>query len=457
MSLVLLAVLWPADAHPQAVSTTLFRLFLKDGRVLTAYGEWARVDGRVVFSMPTRRGDPAAELHLITIPDDTVDWDRTERYATALRAERYATTRGEADFAQLSDEVARTLNEVATLPDPDQRLARAEAARTALAAWPGTHYGYKAPEVREILGVLDEVIADLRTSTGQGPINLALVAPPAVLPDEPLLPEPSEAETIEQLRTAAELAETPAARTSILQSLLGLLERAASLLPDAWSSLVRRDAEAAIAEERRLDAAYASLRTRTLAAGVKSVSKGDVRALERLRDEVHASDGELGRKRPAEVAGLLSLLDSQLGAARRYQLAHDQWELREPGMRRYERAVSGPLRAITRNRAALEDVRSQAGPPASRLQAIIDRWRRDGDRLTRVTPPSDLASVHALFRSAWEMADQAFALRLTAASTNDPARAQQASSAAAGALLLLGRARADLDAALEPPAPPPAP
>jgi hypothetical protein len=49
------------------------------------------------------------------------------------------------------------------------------------------------------------------------------------------------------------------------------------------------------------------------------------------------------------------------------------------------------------------------------------------------------------------MADQAFSLRLAAASSNDVARAHDASSAAAGALMLLAKARADLDAVLEPP------
>jgi hypothetical protein len=50
------------------------------------------------------------------------------------------------------------------------------------------------------------------------------------------------------------------------------------------------------------------------------------------------------------------------------------------------------------------------------------------------------------------MAEQAFALRLSAAAGNDAARAQQASSAAAGALMLLTRAQADLEAALTRPA-----
>jgi hypothetical protein len=106
------------------------------------------------------------------------------------------------------------------------------------------------------------------------------------------------------------------------------------------------------------------------------------------------------------------------------------------------------LRAIRRHTPALEDVRAQAGPPASKLKSVLDRWQSDGTRLDRITPPAELAPVHALFRSAWEMAEQAFTLRLSAAASNDPARAQQASSAAAGALMLLARARADLDAAL---------
>jgi len=454
---VALLLLCTASAHAQGTATNLFRVFLTDGRVLSAYGEWARLNDRVVFSMPTMRGDPASELHLVTIPASEVDWARTERYAFALRGQSYAATRGEADFARLSDEVARALNEMATLQDPGQRLARAEQARHALADWPGAHFGYRAAEVREILDLLDEIIAGLRAATGQGGIAVALVAPPTALPDETLLPEPTEAEIVEQLRTAAELADTPAERSSLLQTLLGLLERAADLLPEAWADLMRRDASAALQEEQRLDRAYAELRERTLASAVRSLSKSDVRSLERLHAAVRETDTSLGARRPAEIASLLSALDAQLAAARSFQLARDQWELRAPVYRQYRRAVSGPLRAISRDRSALEDVRDQAGPPASRLSSLISRWQRDGAPFDRVVPPAGLMPVHALFRSAWEMADQAFALRLSAAMSNDASRAQQASSAAAGALLLLARARADLDAALEPPTPPASP
>ena len=249
------------EARAQDAGAGLYRVFLKDGRVLAAYGEWARLDDSVIFSMPTRRGDPSAELHIVTLPASEVDWDRTERYATALQAQNYAATRGEADFARLGDDVARTLNDIATVKEPAERLARAELARKTLNEWPGARYAYRAVEVREILGLLDQVIADLRAKVGQTGTSFALVAPPPVLPDEPLLPEPSEAEMVEQLMTAAQLAQTPAERTSLLQTLLGLLDRAVGILPKAWAGYVRGEATAKLAEEQRLDRAYAELRT----------------------------------------------------------------------------------------------------------------------------------------------------------------------------------------------------
>jgi hypothetical protein len=440
-----------APAVAQDAGSLLFRVFLTDGRVLTSYGEWARLDDRVVFSMPIRRGDPASELHLVSVAASHVDWERTERYAAAIRAQAYATTRGEADFERLSNEVADTLNTIATIKDPAERLARAEAARRTLNDWPGAHFGYRAVEVREVLGMLDEVIIDLRASAGTSATSLALVAPPPVLPDEPLLPEPTEAEMVEQLLTAADVAANPVERSALLQTLLGFLDRVTSLLPQAWAKLARVHTEELLAEEQRFDAAYARLRTTTLAGAARSMARVDVRGIEKLQAAVREADARLGGKRPAEIQGLLDTLDVQLESARAVQLARDQWELRAPGARRYRRALNLPLRAITRTTPALEDVRAQAGPPAKRLPSILEQWRRDGTRLDRITPPPDLQPVHALFRSAWEMGLQALALRLSAASDNDAARAQQASSAAAGALMLLSRARADLDAVIAPP------
>ena len=332
-----------SSAAAQDAPSALFRVFLNDGRVLTSYGEWARLDDRIIFSMPTRHGDPAGELHLVTVPAGQVDWERTERYAFALRARSYATTRGEADFARLSDEVARTLNAVATMKDPGGAAGTCRGGATdAQYDWPGAQFGYRAVEVREILGMLDEVIIGLRSAAGQSGTSLALVAPPPVPPDEPLLPEPTDAEIAEQLLTAADLAATPAERTSLLQSLLGLLDRAADLLPSSWATYVRTHAQQLLGEERRLDAAYAELRTTTLASAARSAARADVRAIEKLRPEVREADARLGGKRPAEIEGLLATLDSQLDVRTRHA------------------ARAGPMGAEDPRRAPLPPLRHHA-------------------------------------------------------------------------------------------------
>ena len=100
--------------------------------------------------MPLTPGAGPSDLHLVSLPVHRVDMARTERYADSVRAPHYASNRGEADFASLSGDVAQTLNQVAVIKDPTARLATAERARRALADWPGTHYGYRAAEVREI-------------------------------------------------------------------------------------------------------------------------------------------------------------------------------------------------------------------------------------------------------------------------------------------------------------------
>ena len=151
---------------PAPASRVLFRVFLSDGRVLSSYGEWSRIDDRVIFSMPTQLSREPMELHLINIPAAQVDWPRTERYAESVRAAAYAASRGDADFQVFSGDVASVLNEVSRIADPRIRLATAERARQKLADWPAAHYGYRNAEVREALNVLDEVIAQLRVAVG---------------------------------------------------------------------------------------------------------------------------------------------------------------------------------------------------------------------------------------------------------------------------------------------------
>jgi hypothetical protein len=65
-----------------------------------------------------------------------------------------------------------------------------------------------------------------------------------------------------------------------------------------------------------------------------------------------------------------------------------------------------------------------------------------------VVPPHELAGAHALFLSAVQLADNAAQIRREAALAGDMTRAWDASSAAAGALMLGAKARADILTAL---------
>src|SRR5436190_20218814 len=154
VGVLFLAAMFPSITAAQApASRVLFRVFLSDGRVLSSYGEWARLDDRVIFSMPTQLSRDPVELQLVTIPAQRVDWPRTEQYAESVRAAAYAATRGDADFATFSSEVAKVLNDVARIEDPASRLKTAERARQKLADWPATHYGYRIAEVRNAINV----------------------------------------------------------------------------------------------------------------------------------------------------------------------------------------------------------------------------------------------------------------------------------------------------------------
>ena len=69
----------------------LYRVFLLDGTTAVSYGEFARIAGNVVFSMPLGGLDTdAPQLQLVSLSESAVDWPRTEAYAEAARAKQFA-------------------------------------------------------------------------------------------------------------------------------------------------------------------------------------------------------------------------------------------------------------------------------------------------------------------------------------------------------------------------------
>ena len=173
--LLVSCLLTGARASAAADDATMFRVFLKDGSSLVSYGEIARVGDHVVFSMPTAT-TPGPPLHLVNIAADRIDWDRTEGYAASARAMHYIATQAENDYAALSNQIAQTLNDVTFTSEPAKRLAIVEQARKALADWPINHFNYRQPEVRQMLSMLDEAIADLRVAAARERFDLNCVA-----------------------------------------------------------------------------------------------------------------------------------------------------------------------------------------------------------------------------------------------------------------------------------------
>jgi hypothetical protein len=451
------AVFGQANASTSALRATadrsrvLFRVFLSDGRVLSSYGEWARIDDRVVFSMPAQLTREPIELHLVSIPSRNVDWPRTEAYAESVRAAAYGATRGDADFNAFSAEVAKVLNDVAKIKDASARLETAERARQKLADWPAQHYGYRNTEVRDALGVLDEVIAQMRATAGMTRFDLTLSAnAPLPEPPPPPLPPPTDAELAEQFVAAASIAETPAERITLLQTVMRLIDRAIGMLPE-WTTRMRSTVGGDLDRERKTEKAYEELRTRTLEEAARLALKGRPSDLEKLRDKVKAEDQRLGGQRGGEIAALLTTIDLEAASAIHDRDAKREFDRRAPAFRKYRRSTNAAFKVFKDATIALEQVKSMSGPPINTIAPLTKRLARASKRFRKVVAPQELAPNHAVIASAWELADNAFRLRVQAVSSNSIDIAQRASSAAAGALLLYQRARAEQLAAMEPP------
>ena len=96
----------------------IFRVFLKTGQALPTYGESAIVGNRVVFTLLVGSAEARAAMQLMSLPVERVDLVRTRRYADAMRARHYAATRGEVDYAAMTQEVQRTLAQLNPLRIP---------------------------------------------------------------------------------------------------------------------------------------------------------------------------------------------------------------------------------------------------------------------------------------------------------------------------------------------------
>jgi hypothetical protein len=427
--------------HAVAAEPVLYRIFLHDGAALVSLGEYARVADRVVFTMPIGEGD--TNLQLVSLAEGTVDWERTEQYTHAVRAKHYAATDGPNDFAILAHRVTQALNDIRLTRDPARQIAMAEEARTNLARWPFDNYGYGADEIGPLVAMLDDVLTEMRGAAGQT-VELTLAATTMPTPPVPLLPPPDLRGNIEQAFSAATYAPEPQERLTLLEAIAAAL-KAPAARRESWALTMNRRVAFEIETELRTERAYADLTTRTLAGATARAARADVTGVEALTRSVLAADDRLGRKRPRQMASLLASLDIWLERARELRLARDAWTLRREMFASYRRAIGPAVQQLRRSRTWLDQIRRQAGPQPTTLSAHAQRVVMARHELEAVTPPEELAVAHSLYASAFHLAQRAAATRRNAVSSNNMPLARDASSAAAGALMLLERADEELN------------
>jgi hypothetical protein len=428
----------------------LFRLFLTDGTSIVSYGEFARVDDRVIFSM-VMGGSAEPRLHAATLPANVVDWARTDRHAASTRYHWYAETRGEDDFLRLSDDVAAVLNQVLLASDRAQALEVALRARATLAEWPRAHYGYRQRDVREILAFLDEAISDLRVATGMTSFEVALVADTPDIILEPIESMPSLLEQIDQAFRVADLTERSTERQALFQTALLLLDEAGTSIRPIEAERLRRFATSRIREEQKIDKSYGDWSRRVVNAANRGAERARVNDVQRLLDGIPRDDERLGHRRPEIVQALNASVQSRLEAARQLRLLQDRWEIRVSLYRDYQRSVGVQMLQLVKLQPALESIRQLDGPTPYDLMAMQARLGGGAERLDRMRPPMDLEPAHAMLISAWRFAESAVKARYEAARAGSVTTAWEASSAAAGALLLLSRVQQEIRELLEPP------
>jgi hypothetical protein len=433
-------VLLPAAAS--ASDAVLYRIFLRDGGAFISYGEFAHVAGSVVFSVPLGDTTVNPDLRLVSIPEDAVDWPRTDRYTDAVRARRYADTRGEEEFAILANQVAGALNDVMLTSDPKRRIAMVDEARTNLAKWPAEHFGYRGADVAWFSEELESIVADMRASAGQSQFNLSLVSGSTSAAPEPLLPSPSAEETFGIALGVARAASDPGERMSLLRAISASLSGPAA--SGGWAGDLKLIADTQLSYETSVSNAYATLSTTALATAAFRAKKADVVGVDRAIRSVLDEDDRLGRKRPSEMASILAALDLQLDAAKKLQAARAAWQSRQPALSAYRKKVESPMWRVRRHQKGLADLETGASRSYTAMAADAAAAARE---LSRIVPPPEMATVHGLLTTSVRMMQRA-ANAANALSSSDPhasdALLREASSAAAGAWMMFQSAVTEL-------------
>jgi len=438
------AVLMQSIAAPDP-SLDVFRIFLNDGRVLSSYGEPARVETDLVFVVSQGLKGGVEAHDLITVPVSKVDMERTLEYANALRVAKYGATRGEKEYQDFTADIARALGELEKSDDKDRRLGIAQVARRRLITWAENHYGYRAADLAQLTAMLGEVIVQLQAANGVAQFSLDFAANVAPPPAVPLLAGPTAAESVSMALAAASVTEVGVEKMALLAS----ANRVVSAMPDAPEAL-RAEVARVLAEETAVETTYRTMLRTAYTRADLAVRQGRPATVRRVIQDVQARDAKLGYRRPNEMAAAMRRLQSELGLALDQRAALDRWARVKDQLMAYEVRVRSVLEGWSSQEAVLSAVRNghRAGPGA--VDSALRRFGELDRALSALRPPDELQDVHGVLRSAVLMARQGLLIgrRLSVAENRE--LEGNASAAMTGAEMLRARAMADLSTSLQP-------
>ena len=445
---LLMAAVMLSGATPAAADVTapVFRVFLKDGTALACWGEYAEVGETLVLTIPVGAGAKRT-YEFVSLPISSIDMPRTERYAEAVRAAQFASTRGATEYAELRDRLAKQLAAIPLLPDSGERIAAAESARQQLLDWANTSHGYRAREVHQLLQVFESTIIDLRVKAGESRFSINLTAGVAPAAPPRLRAAPGAGETVALALRAASATSDEEVRKAILKR----ARVAAASLPGESGVALREAVANRLAAEARIDSLYRWLRTDVTRHAARAVDQGDARAIDALRQRVNTTDRRWGRQRAWQVSGLLASLDAYHEAAAEHRLVLDQWESVRLELVSYQRQVAPMVMALDRLRPIIEAIRDLASTPLTGLVRVQGETASMVSNFGRIAAPAPAAGVHGLLAQAIERADFAVRTRHTAVATGQLPMAREAAAAAVEARARLTDAKAALMSLVRPP------
>ena len=341
------------------------------------------------------------------------------------------------------------LSNIAQSTDRPNALAAAERARKMLSEWPRAHYGYRQQDVQEIVRLLDSAISRLKGGSVVAPFQIALVSAPE-MSLEPLATMPRPRQQLEQLLHIARITSDVSERVALLNSALNLLATP-GVVTVAETTRLRRTIQDQLQREAAIDKRYDRLSQDVLARATRAAGDAKIRDIERLLERIPKEDARLGGQRPQTVQALSASVQGQLNNARMLRLLRDQWKSRQALFNEYQRSVGLEIVQLVKARAALEAIKKFEGPPPDRLDTLNRVLRGGAARLDRLLVPEYLRATHELVIGAWRFAETAASARVRAVTSGEIAQAWEASSAAAGALMMLSRAQNEMRLLTEPP------